>query len=164
MTGLISNYSSVSALLFNLCLTDMITTGFVVGFYFFFCTSALFFLCITLLIQVASLAENYRTLLHVHEKKLQIERGQQVELHLLWHHQQLLLLVFHYKKVSPDAGRKQNKHKTILSFYVLIMQTFVFSLQRQLRTYSGISDRKYQLAQGFTVECMFWFFLIFKVM
>lgn len=28
MAGLISNYCSASALLFNLCLTDMITTGF----------------------------------------------------------------------------------------------------------------------------------------
>lgn len=94
MTVLISDYSSASASLFNFCLTDMITTG--VDFW----TSALFFLCITLLIQVASLAENYRSLLHDHEKRLQIERGQQVELHLLRHHQQLLLLVFHDKKKS----------------------------------------------------------------
>lgn len=102
VAGLISNYSSVSALLFNLCLTDMITTG-------FFCTSAVFFLCITLLMQVASLYWQRITeaLLHVHEKKLQVERGQQVELHLLWHRQQVLLLAFHDIKISAYAGRKK---------------------------------------------------------
>lgn len=53
-------------------------------------------------------------LLHVHEKKLQIARGQQVELHLLWHCQQLALLVFHDKKVSPYAGMKKNTLHTLL--------------------------------------------------
>lgn len=48
-------------------------------------------------------------LLHDHEEKLQIARGQQVEPHLFWHCQQLVLLVFHDKKVSPYAERKKKK-------------------------------------------------------
>lgn len=63
-------------------------------------------------------------LLHVHEEKLQIARGQQVEPHLFWHCQQLVLLVFHdKKKICPYAERKK---KPILSFYVLVMQAFGF--------------------------------------
>lgn len=57
-------------------------------------------------------------LLHVHEKRLQIERGQQVELHLLWHRQQSLLLEFHDRKVSSYAGReRKNPHTSLLCLH-----------------------------------------------
>lgn len=56
-------------------------------------------------------------LLHVHEKKLQIVRGQQVELHLLWHCQQLVLLLFHDKKkrsLFMLEGKKTQTHTLLL--------------------------------------------------
>ena len=90
--------------------------------------------------------------MHVHEKKLQKERGQQVELHLPWHHPQRFLLVFHDIKVSY-AGRK----KKILSFCVSVMWTFGFVFEKNISALLQLFDRKHRLAQGFTVKRLLWF-------
>lgn len=90
-------------------------------------------------------------LLHVHEKQLKLVRGQQAELHLLWHHQQLLLLLFHNIQAIfcfPSAWRKKKK---TLSFYASIMPTFSLWKEQLSSHLRCFCDRKYLLAQGFTV-------------
>lgn len=145
MAVLISNYSNVSALQFNLCLAK---TWLQQVFWVFSGASAVFTLCITLLIQVASIYWQRITgaLLSAHEKQLQTVKGQQAELSSFWHHQQLLL------RVVPTIERAFLTLEWEHTFNTLVMSTFIFSLE----TIAQLSqryfyDREHHLAQINTV-------------